>query len=156
MNNTFFSTKKLKKEFRTFDFTFSFATFVPKAQTPFQFCQREDIKTLEKKYEYLKKEFHKIGVKIRTSSVKWDYWQALLSRGDRRISKLLVEVYKEGGNLGAFKQSYKKLEENGDLPSSDYFALASHDINENLPWDFIEMYPTKEKLVEEYNKINNI
>lgn len=144
---------KLKKEFKDFDFTFSFATFVPKANTPFQFCERESTKSLEKKYEYLKKEFHKLGVKIRTSSVKWDYWQALLSRGDRRLGKFLIQVYKDGGNLGAFKQSYKKLREEKLLPTSDSFALKKLETNKVLPWDFIKTYPYKEALIKEYQRL---
>lgn len=145
--------KKLKKEFKDFEFTFAFATFVPKAHTPFQFCEREETKSLEKKYEYLKKEFHKIGVKIRTSSVKWDYWQALLSRGDRRLSDLLIKVYKEGANLGAFKQCYKELEKQGLLPQSDEFALKSHSFDEILPWDFIKINPSKELLIKENQRL---
>lgn len=145
--------KRLKTSFKDFDFTFSFATFVPKAHTPFQFCERESVKSLEKKYEYLKKEFHKLGVKIRTSSVKWDYWQALLSRGDRRLGDYLTEVYKEGGNLGAFKQSYKKLRDEKILPPSDSFALKKKDLDKPLPWDFIKMPPGKEALINEYHRL---
>ncbi len=145
--------KKLKNTFKGFDFTFSFATFVPKAQTPFQFCERESTKSLERKYEYLKKEFHKLGVKIRTSSVKWDYWQAVISRGDRSISDLLVSVYKEGGNLGAFKQSYKKLRDEKNIPTSESFALKKKALNKELPWDFIESYPGKEALIKEYTRL---
>lgn len=145
--------KNLKKQFKTFEFTFSFATFVPKAHTPFQYCQREETKSLEKKYEFLKKEFHKIGVKIRTSSVKWDYWQALLSRGDRRICDLLIEVYKNGGNLGAFKQTYKSMQEQGLLPKSEEFALNKRDLTDILPWDFIEMNPTNEALKRENTRL---
>lgn len=144
---------KLKKQFKDFEFTFSFSTFVPKANTPFQFCERESTKSLEKKYEYLKKEFHKLGVKIRTSSVKWDYWQAVLSRGDRRLSKLLIEVYKEGGNLGAFKQTYKKLREEKLLPPSDNFALKELNPTTILPWDFLKIYPYKEALIKEYQRL---
>lgn len=145
--------KKLKTTFKTFDFTFSFASFVPKAHTPFQFCERESIKSLEKKYEYLKKEFHKIGVKIRTSSVKWDYWQALLSRGDRRLCDFLIEVYKQGANLGAFKQSYKEIRKKLDLPTSDKLALSQRAFEQILPWDFIHTYPQKEALIKEYNRL---
>lgn len=145
--------KKLKNNFKTFDFTFSFATFVPKAHTPFQICQRESVKTLEKKYEYLKKEFHKLGVKIRTSSVKWDYWQALLSRGDRRLADFLIDVYRHGGNLGAFKQSYKTIKTKLKLPSSDSFALRQRKLDEVLPWDFIKTCPYKEALNKEYLRL---
>lgn len=145
--------KKLKQQFKTFEFTFSFSTFVPKAHTPFQFCERESIKNLESKYEYLKKEFHKLGVKIRTSSVKWDYWQAVLSRGDRRLADYLIAVYKNGGNLGAFKQSYNEIKKTANLPSSDFFALNKKEQNEILPWDFIKTIPYKSGLIAEYNRL---
>lgn len=145
--------KKLKSSFKTFDLTFSFSTFVPKAHTPFQFCEREATKQLEKKYEYLKKEFHKLGVKIRTSSVKWDYWQALLSRADRRICDYLIDVYRSGANLGAFKQSYKKMHEDNLLPDSDIFALKNHALEEILPWDFIKLQPSKQALIAEYKRL---
>lgn len=144
---------KLKNEFKGFEFTFSFATFVPKAHTPFQICERESTKSLEKKYEYLKKEFHKLGVKIRTSSVKWDYWQAVLSRGDRRLADFLVEVYRHGGNLGAFKQSYKEMKTLLKLPSSDSIALKKRDLHCVLPWDFIKTSPYKEALINEYKRL---
>ena len=145
--------KKLKSEFKTFEFTFSFATFVPKSHTPFQFCARENIKSLEAKYEYLKKEFHKLGVKIRTSSVKWDYWQALLSRGDRRLADYLISVYKNGGNLGAFKQTYNEMKKSCNLPSSDFYALESRKLDGNLPWDFIKISPEKDALIKEYKRL---
>ncbi len=145
--------KKLKTEFKAFEFTFSFATFVPKSHTPFQFCQRESIKSLETKYEYLKKEFHKLGVKIRTSSVKWDYWQALLSRGDRRLADYLISVYKNGGNLGAFKQTYNEMKKTCQLPSSDFYATAGKELHDNLPWDFIKITPGKEHLISEYKRL---
>ena len=130
-----------------------YVTFVPKAHTPFQFCERESTKILEKKYEYLKKEFHKLGMKIRTSSVKWDYWQALLSRGDRRLADYLVDVYKLGANLGAFKQCYKKFVDSKNLPSSDDYALNNHDPNEILAWDFISITPDKNSLIAEYKRL---
>ena len=145
--------KRMKSSFKDFEFTFSFSTFVPKAHTPFQFCARESTKSLEKKYEYLKKEFHKLGIKIRTSSVKWDYWQAVLSRGDRRLCDYLFSVYKTGANLGAFKQTYKEFCNNKLLPSSDYFALNNHEHDEILAWDFISLYPEKNALISEYKRL---
>ena len=101
----------------------------------------------------MKKEFHKLGVKIRTSSVKWDYWQALLSRGDRRLADYLIHVYKEGANLGAFKQSYKYFYDNNLLPHSDTYALKNHDTDEILAWDFIAITPEKKALIAEYKRL---
>ena len=145
--------EKLKKEFKTFDFTYSFATFVPKSHTPFQFCAREDNKTLEKKYNFLKKRFHQLGIKIRLSSINWDYYQALLSRGDRRLCRYVEEVYRQGGNLGAFKNAYKKLRAKKLLPPSDEFALKSHELSEPLAWDFINVYPGRDALKNENRRL---
>ena len=101
----------------------------------------------------MKKEFHKLGVKIRTSSVKWDYWQALLSRGDRRLADYLISVYKNGGNLGAFKQTYNEMKKSCNLPSSDFYALESRKLDGNLPWDFIKISPEKDALIKEYKRL---
>lgn len=147
--------KNLKNEFKGFDLSLSFASFVPKAQTPFQFCQREDNKTLEKKYEFLRKNFAKLGVKINISSVKWDYYQALLARGDRQLSNYLIDVYKSGANLGAFKSVYKNYEKKGILPSPDYFALRKIDVKETLPWEYIVSCIDKEFLIKEHNRLLN-
>ncbi len=145
--------KSLKTEFKGFDLSLSFASFVPKAQTPFQFARREDNKTLEKKYEFLKKQFAKIGVNISTSSVKWDYYQALLARGDRRLTDYLIEVYKQGANLGAFKSVYKDFYKQNKLPESDFFALRQIDTSENLPWEYITSCIKKEGLIQEYERL---
>lgn len=145
--------KSLKKTYKDFDFTYSFASFVPKAHTPFQFAQREGTKSLEKKYNYLKKHFHQLGIKIRCSSVNWDYYQALLSRGDRRLGQYLIEVYKEGGNLGAFKQAYKKMRTKKLLPPSDDFAINAIETDKNLVWNFIKIQPGAEVLKNEFKRL---
>ena len=145
--------KRLKKEYKNFEFTYSFATFVPKAQTPFQYCKRENSKSLDKKYNYLKKHFHRLGIKIRCSSVNWDYFQALLSRGDRRLGDYLIDVYNEGGNLGAFKQSYKKFRQKKLLPPSDDFALKEISAEKNSPWNFIKLCPGEEALKNEHKRL---
>ena len=148
--------RSMKETYKGFDFSYSFTTFVPKAHTPFQFCKREDTKSLEKKYAYLKKEFHKAGIKINCTSAMWDYYQALLSRGDRRLGQYLIEVYNESGNLGAFKQVYKKMHKKGLLPPPDYFASNEIPTDKNLPWNFIKFYPGSDILIKEYQRLINL
>ena len=126
---------------------------ITKHQKPIQNSHKASFS--HRKYEYLKKEFHKLGIKIRTSSVKWDYWQALLSRGDRRLCDYLIAVYKAGANLGAFKQTYKEFNMENKLPPSDYFALKNHDLDEILTWDFISLQPEKKSLISEYKRLLN-
>ncbi|MBP7211782.1 radical SAM protein [bacterium] len=148
--------KDLKNLHKGFDLSFGFSTFVPKPHTPFQWCAREDIKSLEKKQNYLKKEFHKMGVKANFSSAKWDYYQALLSRGDEKLGKYIYEVYKNGANLGALKSVYKDFYKSKLLPDSDYYALREIPTTENLPWDFIKINPGKDFLKQEHDRLLNI
>ena len=135
--------KSLKTKFKNFNLTFAFSTFIPKPHTPFQWLGRENTASLEKKQQY-----HKLGVTARFSSAKWDYYQAVLSKGDSTLTNYLIEVYKNGGKLGAFKNSAKKLNIN-----TDYFALRNSDLNEELPWNFISVLPGVQLLKNEYYRL---
>lgn len=141
--------KDLKSEFKGFELTFSFSTFVPKPHTPFQWFGRKDTKELEKIIKYLSKEFHKIGVDAKFSSPKWDYYQTLLSKGDEKLTDYLIAVYKAGGKIGAFKNCAKTLK----IDTDDY-VLQDIDLEADLPWDVISIEtPGKELLKKEYKRL---
>ncbi len=140
--------KRIKEKYKGFNISFGFSTFVPKPNTPFQWYGREGTASLEQKAAYLKKEMHKLGIDISVSSAKWDYWQAVLSRGDNTFGDFLIEVYRNGGKLGAFKSAAKKYNIN-----SDYYALENYPYNKELPWDFIDIRPGKEFLIEESKRL---
>lgn len=139
--------KKIKNENKGFNIEFSFSTFVPKPQTPLQWAKREDTKLLEKKQKFLEKELSKLGISSKFSSIKWDYWQTVLSRSDKNITPLLIEVYKNGGKIGAYKNALKQL--NINISKS----VNGFDYDEILPWDCIESYPTKQLLINEYKRL---
>lgn len=139
--------KNLKKSNKGFDISFAFSSFVPKPNTPLQWCGRIPTLELEKKQQFLKKEFHKIGVKASFSSIKWDYWQTVLSRGDENFEDFLIDVYKNGAKLGAFKKAAK------NRFNPDDYAIRTYTIDEDLPWDIIEINPGKNILKERYKTI---
>ena len=141
----------LKKEFKGFDIVFSFSTFVPKLHTPLQYSARESTKSLEIKIKYLQKEFHKLGVSARFSSPKWDYYQTLLSRGDSSLTDYIIEVYKLGGKLGAFKSAAKKTGINTDKYVIQH--MNSEDISHG---NVVEIVPGKEQLIKEYERLMKI
>lgn len=147
--------KEIKQKYKGFILTPSFSTFVPKAHTPFQFAKKEDTKTLEKKNEYVKKQFAKIGIKARTGSAKWDYIQAVLSLGSREITPYLTEVYNQGGTLGAFKSVYKDFKYKKILNYDFDELLYNERTNSNLPWRFIKYPKTQEFLYKEYERLNS-
>lgn len=142
--------KELKQANKGFDISFAFSSFIPKPHTPLQWCGRFSTKELEKRQNFLQKEFHKIGVKTSFSSIKWDYWQTVLSRGDDKISDFIIDVYKNGSKLGAFKRAAK------DKFNPDDYALRDFNVNEALSWDIIDLPPSKEVLVERHKKLLNL
>ena len=103
---------------------------------------------MEKKSNYLRKELHKLGIQANISSAKWDYYQAVLSRGDGNLTDYLIEVYKLGGKLGAFKKAAKNLGIN-----TDYYATENYAYDKVLPWDFIHIKPGKDFLIKESKKL---
>lgn len=134
----------IKKENKGFNIEFSFSSFVPKPQTPFQWAKRECTKSLENKQKFLEKGFAKLGISSKFSSIKWDYWQSVLSRGDETFAEFLIEVYKQGGKIGAYKSALKTTK----IAINDEF-----NIEDNLPWDVIESNPRKELLINEYKRL---
>lgn len=141
--------KRIKKKYKGFDISFGFSSFVPKSNTPFQWFGRENTKSLEKKAEYLKKELHKLGIKSQFGSIKWDYYQAVLSRGDENLSDYLLEVYEKGGAIGAFKSAAKNKFD------TDYYALENYPYEHNFAWDIIDINPGKEFLIKESKRLLN-
>lgn len=139
---------KIKNKYKGIDVSFGFSTFVPKAHTPFQWLGRENEKSLDKKSIFLKKELHKLGIQSTVTSPKWDYYQAVLSRGDSKLTEFLIKVYEYGGKLGSYKRAAKELKL--DL---DYYATENYSYDKELPWDFIEMIPGKEFLISESKRL---
>ena len=141
--------KLIKSENKGFEITFSFSSFVPKPQTPLQWSKREDTKSLEKKQKYLEKELAKIGVGSKFSSIKWDYWQTLISRGDENLTEFLINVYQKGGNNGAYKSSLR------DCKLDIEKAINGYSYEDVLPWDFIKNEPRKQLLLNEIKRLQS-
>lgn len=147
--------KSLQKENKDISLTLSTSSFVPKAQTPFQWYGREEEKTLENRNNYLKKHLHMAGIKYRPTSIKWDEIQAIISRGDRRLSDLLIKVYEYKASLGSWHRAYKELSDKVTIPPLEFYSKRKIPFEEILPWDLIENTVTKHQLVAELKRLQN-
>ncbi len=135
--------KKIKKQIKEnktkFDLTISTSTFIPKAHTPFERVERFDKKTLEKRMNYLKKNFAKLGVNFRSSSIEWDIIQSILSRYDESLADFLIEVVEKGGNLGAFKQLWREKNKKEHLLDFNKCSILPFDnLKADMKWGFID------------------
>lgn len=111
---------------------------VPKAATPFQWIAMADMDELKQKVTRLRAAFRKIDNTIFThDSVKFSFVQAVLSRGDRRVSDVIIRL-SHGESLNRIiRESAINL---------NFYALRERAADEIFPWDFLHGPVSKEKL----------
>ena len=113
------------------EITVSVNPFIPKPFTPFQWCGMEALPSLERKVKMLEGRLRRLSnVKLKVESLRESYLQALLSRGDRRLSPLLAEMA-EGANL-------KKAARTCGIDTA-WYAQRTIAADEFLPWSIIGM-----------------
>lgn len=130
--------REMKNNVKGFNITISSSTFIPKIHTPFENIERADKKILEKRINYLKKTFHKMGVDYRSSSVEWDAIQSILSRYPDSLADFLIDVVENGANIGAFKKVWRQYNKKGLLPDIDFSTKAPLNNIKTLKWGFIK------------------
>lgn len=124
--------------------TLGCSTFVPKSHTPFQWFGVNG--ESKKRLQYLEKKLRKIGVDFRPESYSWSVIQALISRGDRRLSKLLELTRNYGDSLGSYKRAFKELK--GEIPPLEYYVHDQWEFDRILPWQHLKTALTQETLIK--------
>jgi radical SAM superfamily enzyme YgiQ (UPF0313 family) len=150
--------------------TLSVNAFSPKPWTPFQWEPMEDIASLRSKLVRLKKRLTRLPrVTVDTESPREGYYQTLLSRGDRRVSQILLETHQNGGDWWSVIQGLRRaaarqkskvksqkstiIDQQPGMPlDPDFFVHRQYDYREILPWDFIDHSVSKQYLWVEWRK----
>ena len=128
--------------------TFGCSTFVPKAHTPWQWQGVSS--TAEKKMQYFRKKLLPKGIDFRPESYKDSIVQAMISRGDRRLTKLLrLACSYADGNVpsdGSYKRAFKELR--SQLPPLAWYVHEDWAIAQVLPWQHLRSALPVETLVK--------
>jgi radical SAM family uncharacterized protein len=134
--------KNQKKRWRL---VLSVNPFIPKPATPFQWVPLEEAGELKKKLKMIQRGVQgERGMEMIYDLPKWAYIQALFSKGDRRVGKILMAAHRYQGN---WSQALRETNIN-----SDFYVYRKRDLDEIFPWDFIDHGISKEQLKEEYLK----
>lgn len=150
--------KLLKKEkglTHGMDITCTLSIFVPKPFTPFQWCPQMSLDKVTEHIHYLKEKTDKIkGVKINYHEKFVSQIEAVLTRGDASLCKYVEALYKKGCYLDAWgeyfdKRVWQETAEQCGISLSE-LAEKQYDIDENLPWDFINIGVDNEWFINEY------
>ena len=126
--------REVKKAAAGLRLTLGCSTFVPKAHTPFQWFGVNS--QAEKRLQFLQKKLKPQGIEFRPESYNWSIIQALLSRGDRRLSQLLELTRDFGDSLGSYKRAFKQLK--GQIPDLDFYVHANWSTDQVLPWNHLQ------------------
>ena len=125
------------------DVNVSVGSFVPKSWTPFQWAPFDGVETLEKKLAYLKDRFRFLrGAKMKWHEPREAEIECTLSRGDRRMSRILHTAWKSGVRFDGWTEHFRydlwmKAFETEGIPMETY--LRAYDLEEILPWDVLDV-----------------
>ena len=137
--------------------------FVPKPFTPFQWARMSTSEEFLEKQRFLN---GKMREQLNQKSIKYNWHEAeltmlegVLARGDRRLNKLILDVYKKGCMFDSWSEHFRydawtqAFEENNIDPL--FYTARERSYDELLPWDFIDVGVTKKFLWREYQQAMN-
>ncbi len=140
--------------------TSSTSFFVPKPFTPFQWAPMNTAEEFLRK-AYLVKDT--MRQQLNQKSLRYHYHEAdvtmlegALARGDRRLAPVICRAYQKGCLFDAWDEYFDNsrwmdafAEEGVDM---DFYSIRERDLDELLPWDFIDCGVTKQFLKKEYER----
>ena len=133
--------------------TVSVSCFIPKPFTAFQWEPQDTMEMLREKQEYLKSKITNRHVRYQHHDARVSLVEAVLARGDRRLSDALELGCREGFRFDAWDEyfDYDKwmdvFRRTGIDPA--FYAHRKWGLDEVLPWDIIDCGVTKEFLLRE-------
>ena len=133
----------------------SIGTFVPKAQTPFQWCGQEGEETVRAKQRELKSwAKSQKGIRLSYHDFETSYLEAIIARGDRRIADVIERAFELGARLDGWSEHFRydlwiqALED--CCVDGKAYAARWFEAEQALPWQHISCGVTKDFLLKEY------
>jgi radical SAM superfamily enzyme YgiQ (UPF0313 family) len=143
--------------------TVSIGGFVPKPHTPFQWAAQADADTIDRRLMLLKETIRQDrnygkAIGLRYHDGKPGIVEGLLSRGDRRVGRVIERVWREGGKFDGWSEhfSYERWTTvaNEELAKFgidlDWFTVRERGYEEVLPWDHLDAGLDRDWLWEDW------
>ncbi|MDO5499882.1 MAG: TIGR03960 family B12-binding radical SAM protein [Propionibacteriaceae bacterium] len=143
--------------------TVSIGGFVPKPHTPFQWAAQLDVETTDARLQKLREAIradrqYGRAIGFRYHDGKPGIIEGLLSRGDRRVGRVIEAAWRDGGRFDGWSEhfSYERwaqlaARELGALGVDlDWFTTRERDYDEVLPWDHLDSGLDRDWLWEDW------
>jgi radical SAM superfamily enzyme YgiQ (UPF0313 family) len=125
--------------------TLSISSFVPKPWTPFQWAAFDPVPRLEAKLRTIKAGVRRLhNVRVLHENPREAYLQALLARGDRRVSELIERAARLDGDWRTALREW-----DGD---PDFYTHRERGLGETMPWDHLDVGVRKAGLIREHQR----
>ncbi len=139
--------------------TISTSFFVPKPFTPFQWAPMYEAGEYLRRAKVVNDE---MKAQLNQKSLKYNWHhsdvtvlEGVFARGDRRLASAILDAYKSGCFFDAWGEyfDYDKWLAAFDKNniSVEWYAYRQRDLDEILPWDFIDCHVSKDFLKREWN-----
>ena len=131
-------------------------TFIPKPHTPFQWIGLEPASSIREKQSFLQRELRGRGLKLNYSDPDTTLLEATLTRGDRRLGRVIQRAWELGArfdawneqrDLDAWRQAFAEAE-----LDPDFYAYRQRPSDEIFPWEVISTGVRKQFLWQEYQR----
>ncbi len=155
VKDIFFSQPKEERR-GNLKITLSASCFVPKPFTPFQWVGQNSIDEFYRKINLLRNNIKDKKVTFNYHDPKLSYLEAVIARGDRRVSRAIIRAWEKGCKFDGWSENFDYdlwIEAFNEVGiDGDFYALRERDIEEVFPWDFIDIGVSKNYLIREYEK----
>ncbi len=135
--------------------TISTACFIPKPFTPFQWVPQLSREEFRRRQRLIADNIKDRRVIYNFHDSEVSEIEAVLARGDRRLSRVLLEMFSRGACFDAWDEhfSYERWQESFEAAGIDpaFYANRERAVDEVLPWDIIDCGVTKAFMKRELN-----
>ncbi|MFA5367393.1 MAG: TIGR03960 family B12-binding radical SAM protein, partial [Dehalococcoidia bacterium] len=146
----------VKHSGRRLNIKISASAFVPKAHTPFQWVGQITQDDMNDRFDSLRHSLKKSGSRLTWQDSRVSFLEAVLSRGDRRLSRAIHRAWQLGASFDAWSELFKydiwmQAFEDCSIDTA-FYANRERGLEEVLPWQHIDTGVSREFLKDEYLK----
>ena len=134
----------------------SVAVFIPKAQTPFQWCAQTPDEEVKRRQQLLLHSVKNRAVRVHYHDAETSLLEAVMSRGGRDIAPLIEGAWRRGARFDAWTEQFSlvRWEEAASELGLDLRAIAQipYELGVHLPWEHVSPGVSRGFLEREYRR----
>ena len=134
----------------------SVSVFIPKSQTPFQWCAQTPDAEVKRRQQLLLKSVRNRAVRVHYHDAETSLIEAVLSRGGRDLSPLIEAAWRRGARFDAWTEQFNlaRWEEAAAACGLDLRGIAQtpYELGQRLPWEHVSPGVSRGFLEREYRR----